>query len=277
MKQTALLIASLIVVCSMTANAQKMILEDFNDDTLAPGFFDFYGEGNVIPNQTDNETWTIEGAYAAWGGWNNFESSAISSPEFKADEFTAVFRLRNFQRTSQSSWDCVAILIAGLEEDLIVYLGSSSNDGQLVPNYALYAEIQHPDKANGYIWDSQVSYNSQEVPSPWKDYVDVFPATVELEIVFRGPGQPMDVYYNFDGMGRTHLLQWDDAEPAHTFENVLAKDAGDTYYVTIHANTGSQPFLAFDIDEMKITGELDSEFAVDDPNYTFVQDWMLMQ
>ncbi len=258
------------------ASAQTMLLEDCNDANPASGFWVLETNGSIIPNETDAETWTFHSAGSAWGGWNDFDNDSLMSPDFKADAFTVRYVFRNVQRGTQSDWDNIAVRVQGLAQDLVIYLGSSSNNGEIFPEYALYAEIQHPDKANGYIWDSKVNLNNQPVPPPWSDYIDEFPGTVAMEIVFQGPNQPLDIYYNFDGKGRTHLLQWNDTEPSHTFDGILGKAADrDTYSVAIHANVGDNPPLSFDLDYFKIAGNIESEYAVPDPDYTRISDWSL--
>ncbi|MGI6456335.1 MAG: hypothetical protein ACOX5R_12045 [bacterium] len=283
---TVLFILSMILsqkICgqdniSVQSQPQKVLLEDFNDGSPAPGFISYSGLGSVGRNETDNETWTIRSGNGAYSGWNDFTSSAIWSPVFRANYFRLFFSVRNIQRNSQSDWDNIVVRIFGLEKNLDIYFGTSSDDGQLKPDRALYVEIQHPDKSNGYIWDSAVNNNGQEVPSPWREYIDSFPERIYFQIHFSGPGLPLNISYNFDnGLKYTHLLQWNASPRSHSFDNVLAKDTTDTYQVAIHANGGSNPPFSFDIDYLKVLGDIQSEFAINNPDTSHIQNWQIFE
>ncbi|MBI1389878.1 MAG: hypothetical protein GC154_15670 [bacterium] len=245
-----------LVLITPSAFAEKALMEDFNAATLSPGFTFNEDGGAVTPNANDNETWTID-ALTAWD-WG-LPKHSIISPVFTGTSFTIEYSFRNVEKVSQSQWDVLKITLQGLASDLVFYLGSSSDNGEIKPDYALYYEIQNPDKNNYYIWDSTAFGGGNPVPEPWVNYVDRFPDVMEVRIEFNGPSQPVDVYYNFDGLGWTHLLPYG-ATSGHTFTQTVGAGSGQ-YQVFMQVGAGSTPPLTADADYLYIHGDIESEYA----------------
>jgi hypothetical protein len=268
MNKTFVWVLAAFIAISPLAFAQKALIENFDGSELAPGFTFNEDDGAVTPQYTNNDTWTLD-AFTAWD-WD-LPKHSIITPTFTGDAFVVECGFGNIIREAGSEWDVVRVAITGLDSDLVVYLGVAAADGQVLPDRAIYFEIQNPDKDNYYIWDSEAFNNGDPVPEPFASFTDTFPESVEVRIEFNGPGQPIDLYYKFDDLDWAHLKQYGNNPPEHTWDGVVAGGTGE-YQVYLQPGAGSIPPFTVDLDYLYVTGNIESEFAVDQ---TRVGDWQL--
>ena len=251
MRNTMLLCAMLCLALATAAYGQRIIIEDFNDDTIADGFYTDvpYGEGTWEDN--GDGTWR----FAAAGDWG---MPTVFSPEFEGGSFTITARSLNHERAEDQAGGAAIMLLGTPSTIAFEWLVGMSETATPPPPAPLWLELRDgPGKAA-----DRVILETDDVFD--EIYAGTYPEPLVMEMVYDAsvPGEEFRFYYTFGDDPRT---LWYTYSPPDFDTGPFGTGPFSAWFM-IMAGTGvAAPAHSADVDFFQIVGDITSEYAQDLP------------
>ena len=196
------------------------IVEDFNDDQLIEGLYVMSWDGSLTPN-TDNATWRLTTIEDQW------RYAAIVSPSFTGDAITAKSAYQNFTN-SFDAWEAVTVYLKGHNFEVSFVFG-------LNEEYTFYID-------SSYSIEGEAAPATDSIVLP---DLNEYPNSLELEIEYNGPGEPIHFYYTLDNGARMQ---------ASTLSVTASSTSAGDFDYTVRFGCGEIGPFGADINSIEIIG-----------------------